>query len=355
MERKTKRFSDPGRAGRLASMRETTEAREQVCVYEKTSAQYSTPYEKSIVFFELTPSKQAYWEAMKYPLLKHSSRVYKPVVLPPLSTKETHVMRRTLILVLLVLGLFLAPADAKKKSKAKKPPQPSCAANIDSCSSKGCSQDNHHDPDLNELKNIKSINQPVADRSLSWMISRENKVEGSGYKRGDSRKVLTDLKEGSNVRVVGYLLAVKQEPGGESCNCYLREVDVSTDNHLVLVNPQVVTANPLPAQATKKQLTDIFHTREAKSVTAEFTPRVRKEGHPNFTSKLQSIINKTPQGALWVRVTGQLMFDSEHFHQLHLNRATQWEIHPIMKLEYCSKGKTCKKDSNENWVDLDSQ
>jgi hypothetical protein len=105
----------------------------------------------------------------------------------------------------------------------------------------------------------------------------------------------------------------------------------------------------------EKQLTNVFHIREAKSVTAEFTPRVRKDGHPNFTSGLQSILNKTPQGALLVRVTGQLMFDSEHFHQLHLNRATQWKIHPIMKLEFCPKGKTCKKDSNENWVDLDSQ
>ena len=49
------------------------------------------------------------------------------------------------------------------------------------------------------------------------------------------------------------------------------------------------------------------------------------------------------------------MFDSEHFHQLRLNRATQWEIHPIMKLEFCPKGLKCKKDSDGNWVDLDSQ
>ena len=122
----------------------------------------------------------------------------------------------------------------------------------------------------------------------------------------------------------------------------------------MLVNPKVVTDNPLPAPATKKQLTAVFNNREAKSVTAEFTPRVRKDGHPNFTSELQKLLNKTPQGALWVRITGQLMFDSEHFHNLPLNRATQWEIHPIMKLEYCPKNKTCEKNSDENWVDLDS-
>ncbi len=77
--------------------------------------------------------------------------------------------------------------------------------------------------------------------------------------------------------------------------------------------------------------------------------------HPNFTSKLQKRINKTKQGALWVRVTGQLMFDSEHFHHLKLNRATQWEIHPILKLEYCSKGEMCRIDSDDNWEDLDDQ
>ena len=61
-------------------------------------------------------------------------------------------------------------------------------------------------------------------------------------------------------------------------NCHLDIVDVTTDNHLVLVNPKVVTDNPLREQATKKQITAVFHTREAKSVTAEFTPRVRADG-----------------------------------------------------------------------------
>jgi hypothetical protein len=116
------------------------------------------------------------------------------------------------------------------------------------------------------------------------MIRREKKVEDSGYKRGDPRDPLTDLGEGTQARVVGLLLAVKQEHG-ESCNCYLDVVDDTTDNHLVLVNPKVVTDNPLPAPATKKQLTDVFHAREAKSITAEFTPRVRTNGHPNFTSE----------------------------------------------------------------------
>ncbi len=256
-------------------------------------------------------------------------------------------MKRIPIVFLFAVLIFLAPAVVGQS-------QPPCANDIDSCDREGCSDDNHHDPKLNKLKNLKSSTKPVEERSLTWIIAREKKVEHSGYKRGKPRGVLTDLGEGTNARVVGYLLAVKQEHG-ESCNCYLDEVDQTTDNHLVLVNPKVVTNNKLPEHATKKQLKAKFKIREAQSVTAEFTPRVRKDGHPNFTSKLQSRLNTTPQGALWVRVTGQLMFDSEHFHHHHLNRATQWEIHPIMKLEYCTKGKTCKKNSDEDWVDLDNQ
>ena len=33
---------------------------------------------------------------------------------------------------------------------------------------------------------------------------------------------------------------------------------------------------------------------------------------------------------------------------------TLTEIHPILMLEYCPKNKTCKKDSDENWIDLDA-
>jgi hypothetical protein len=261
-------------------------------------------------------------------------------------------MKRTLALILLSLSLLLTGADAKTKKKKSAPKKP-CAANLGVCPPEGCSKDNHHDPKLNILKNRKSSNKPVQDRSLTEMMRMEKKVRDSGYKKGDPRGKLTDLGEGTQARVVGYLLAVKKE-GGESCNCGLSKVDVETDNHLVLVNPKTITDFPLPPHADTDTLTGIFHQRETQSVTAEFTPRVRAEGHPNFTRKIQlEKLNKTPQGALWVRVTGQLMFDSEHFGQKTPIRATSWEIHPILKFEFCPQGKTCNKDTDANWVDLD--
>lgn len=47
------------------------------------------------------------------------------------------------------------------------------------------------------------------------------------------------------------------------------------------------------------------------------------------------------------------MFDSEHFLRNPLNRVNNWEIHPIFRLEYCPKGKTCTASGDANWVDLD--
>lgn len=263
-------------------------------------------------------------------------------------------MKRTAAVLLLSLSLFFIGADAKTRKKKKSPPKPPCASSLEVCPREGCSAKNTHDPQLNRLKNLKSSNRPVEDRTLTEIIRLEKKVEDSGYAQGEPRSALTDLGEGGQIRVVGYLLAVKKE-GGESCNCGLSERDVTTDNHLVLVNPKVVTDNRLPEHATKNQITAVFRLREPQSVTAEFTPRVRADGHPNFTSEVQKVINKTPQGALWVRITGQQFFDSEHFHKKPLKRKTSWEIHPILNFEYCSKGKTCRIDSDDNWVDLDDQ
>jgi hypothetical protein len=101
---------------------------------------------------------------------------------------------------------------------------------------------------------------------------------------------------------------------------------------------------------------------ECCSITAEFTPRVRLQ-HPNFTRlKLNRLIDvswKTsqanPSGKLLVRVTGLLLFDSFHFFHLPLERDTNWEIHPVLKFEYCPKEKTCRADSDENWRDLDNE
>jgi hypothetical protein len=47
------------------------------------------------------------------------------------------------------------------------------------------------------------------------------------------------------------------------------------------------------------------------------------------------------------------MYDSEHaVGGLRLTRHTDWEIHPVFRLEYCPKDKTCSIGSDANWVDI---
>ena len=230
-------------------------------------------------------------------------------------------------------------------------PQDACADNIDNCSLDGCSSDNHHDPKLNRLKNIRTSSKTPTDRSLAWMKALKNPVN---YQPGDARQELTQMGEGDMVRLVGYLLVVKPELGGESCNCYLKTPE-ETDNHLVLVTKTTVNKFKLPQNAHAADFKRVFGKREPQSVTAEFTPRVRKD-HSNFTKEfLEPLVRQTPQGALWVRVTGLLMFDSEHFKFHKLKRVNNWELHPIMRLEYCPKGKQCTLANDDNWIDIDGQ
>jgi hypothetical protein len=46
------------------------------------------------------------------------------------------------------------------------------------------------------------------------------------------------------------------------------------------------------------------------------------------------------------------MFDSEHSLGHHLKRHNNWEIHPVLEMEYCPKGKRCTAGSDDNWVKL---
>jgi hypothetical protein len=57
-------------------------------------------------------------------------------------------------------------------------------------------------------------------------------------------------------------------------------------------------------------------------------------------------------GVAKVRITGILFFDSEHSLGHHLVRRNNWEIHPILALEYCPRGKRCTAASDDNWVKL---
>lgn len=49
-------------------------------------------------------------------------------------------------------------------------------------------------------------------------------------------------------------------------------------------------------------------------------------------------------------VTGLIMYDSEHaLGGNKLVRQSDWEIHPVFRLEFCPKGKDCAEG---DWIDI---
>ena len=252
-------------------------------------------------------------------------------------------MRRLLAALLLLAIAFATPANTQPRPKKKvKPP---CQPTLKDCPDEGCRTS--FDPNLNRRKNIRSDDQSSSLRTLAWMKKLD---DPENFTQGDSREELAALGEGQSITVIAYLLAVKPELGGESCNCGLHTPE-ETDNHLVLVSRATVEKFPLSSDRATNAA--IFHSRERESETAEFTPRVRLN-HANFTrEELQPLVNSAPQEALLVRVTGLLLFDSEHFIKNHLVRVNNWEIHPVLKLDFCSTGNKCKANSDTGWKSLD--
>ena len=249
-------------------------------------------------------------------------------------------MKRFFLCVLLVAVACSEIASAQ--SKTKKQP---CANSLAECPDQGCGS--RFDPKLNERKNVSSLDGRAEAKTLTWIKKLD---DPENFSQGDDRDELAALGEGTNVTVTAYLLDAKKE-GAESCNCGLTSLP-DTDNHLVLVTKSTVDQIPLTGK-TAAAAAAAMKAREPESITAEFTPRVRLK-HPNFTRKtIQPLINATPERALWVRVTGQLMFDSEHFIRHHLVRVNNWEIHPVLKLEYCTTGAKCRVDGDAGWKSID--
>ncbi len=79
----------------------------------------------------------------------------------------------------------------------------------------------------------------------------------------------------------------------------------------------------------------------------------RRTSHKLFWRKLSRVFAVNPNGKLLVRVTGLLLFDSFHFVHKPLKRDNNWEIHPVLKMEYCPEGETCRAESDANWRDLE--
>jgi hypothetical protein len=232
-----------------------------------------------------------------------------------------------------VAAACLLPVDsfAQKKHKKKKAAK-ACATSIAKCPIEGCGTDS--DPLLNTSKNRSDIpdDSGLVDMSVSEVKALSQHLP-AGWQEGDGRDTFTGPgKEGQPVRVMAWLWKSKPE-GGESCNCGLEGPGVTgqkrTDIHMVL--------------------TTYNNSAESSSMTAEITPRVRaKRPHP--VTWTYSRIRKND--GKYIRVTGYLTLDTHHLVAGPLTRATNWEVHPITKLELCTSTATKCRTTGEGWVEV---
>ena len=128
---------------------------------------------------------------------------------------------------------------------------------------------------------------------------------------------------GAPVRVIGFLshrINVENTGRGESTNCHLLG-DTEVDWHVYLTNSP---AEPI-----------------SQAIIVETTPRTRPQ-HRWTTDMLSPLVDSQTS----VRISGWLMYDSEHVNAIGTQRATVWEVHPITKIEI---------QNNGQWVDLEAQ
>ena len=235
-----------------------------------------------------------------------------------------------------VVGLNLCWAESAVAQPPITPPTADCPASINGiadCPDIGCGENG--DRELNKAKNRVDIpsGPAVKHKTLATMRSL---VQPTRWNTGQDRAAIrTAGKEGTPVELMGFLLLARRG-GAESCNCDLSRT-ANTDIHLVLVKD-----------------TD---EAEETSVTAEITPRIRANGHPDWLFK-----NVNDLEGEFIRVTGWLMLDTKHIRQSHLlptetrfnkglKRSTNWEVHPVTKLEVCEKSvSVCK--AGQGWVEF---
>jgi hypothetical protein len=146
--------------------------------------------------------------------------------------------------------------------------------------------------------------QDITSRRYNW--SEEDQAAIAQY-------------EGAAVSIEGYILKVKPNRSGESCNCGETTKDM-IDYHIPLTKGK--------------------DGEEADSIVVEVTPRVRDEHDSWNANTIQQLADEQKK----VRISGWLFFDCYHKAHLGKYRHTLWEIHPVMAIEVLQ---------GTSWVALD--
>jgi hypothetical protein len=232
-------------------------------------------------------------------------------------------MKRFLLALLLLVGVAALPPDTASHAQRRRAASRLAVTTLAECPEEGIGGD----PNLNRFKNQTRAPKPSAVEE--WDIADVIELNGRSpehWSIGADRKPLRVIGEGTAVAIKGYLIHAELSGGTEACNCKLAG-PANNDFHLNIV--------PTKAGGLKQ------------SLVVEMSPRSRNAKWSLPT--LKGLVRVTA----YVRVTGWLMWDSQHSHFKTMPRATAWEIHPITGFEVC-QGTKKECDAGKNWVTLES-
>jgi hypothetical protein len=207
-------------------------------------------------------------------------------------------------------------------SRKANAPKPTCVSELSDCPLEGCGGD----AELNEGKN--RTDKPTPGEVEEWKLSEIvglNEESPTSWSSKNSRSTLQELGEGTPIVIKGWLINAHVTGAVETCNCKLKG-QANNDFHLNLVARKT---DPMK-----------------ESVVVELSPRTRLAGWT--IAKLRSLGDLDAELVTYVRVTGWLMFDSQHASFEHMPRATAWEVHPVTKFEVCTVSKA-KCEQGTGW------
>ncbi len=233
---------------------------------------------------------------------------------------------------LVSFALVLSLAWAGPQMGAKRPrfghasKGKACATTLDTCPKQGCGGG---DGLLNTKKNRLDPPQSTPQVMTFEDFLHLQEESPTHWTQNQPRAEVEQLGEDTPVTLRGFLLGA--HPGSpETCNCKLSGED-NNDYHINVV----------------ERSTD----RMRDSIVVEMTPKKRAQIPEWRLDKINGLITD-PNNPPLVRVSGYLLFDSEHVSRSGGERATIWEIHPVMRFEFCSTGSNCTADSDDGWQDL---
>lgn len=293
------------------------------------------------------------------------------------NTKSHPIARRVAPLVPVALALahhFANPSGPRPTNAIPPGGLPVAAvcesvADFHDCHSRynaGCSSSGGFDAELNFLKN-KLIAPSTTTASIQFLSLTDIQrldgktprgLGGGNKNHGDFKDELAKLGEGNVVGLIGFLYSVKPE-GAESSNCQLTSSDAEDSNgdYHIYIGDDAAIATKL--RNRQKLNPDEKRSLTKTSVIVEMTPHERfaYESGAWTVEALQQAVGRQ------VRVTGQLMADSEHNVSgqncalgvtANCWRASIWELHPVTGFQICKDVSNNCAPGSSSWVELES-